>query len=279
MEAAADPAVHPGAITRKLADGSALVVSRYGGQVLSWSDAAGREMLYLSAASSGVDGKPIRGGMPVCFPQFAARGTLPKHGFARTAVWTQPEQPAASPNRVHLQLREQVQTLAVWPHRFLLDLRVEFSGKHLHVTLQVKNTDVHAWNFTAALHTYFRVDEVTEAALHGLRGVAYQDALDGGRRVEAAESMIQLNHAIDRVYLATPRSVSLDERDRRLEIVQRGFADTVVWNPGPGAAAILGDMPAGDERRMLCIEAGQVGNPISLKPGDSWLGSQETHLR
>lgn len=84
------------------------MVSPYGGQVLSWCDPNGREMLYLSSTSSGADGKPIRGGVPVCFPQFAARGPLPKHGFARTLPWTLREESGAESalGQVHLQLRD-----------------------------------------------------------------------------------------------------------------------------------------------------------------------------
>ncbi len=272
--------MRPDTIACQSPDGAGLVVSRYGGQVLSWSDPSGRELLYLSPTSSGANGKPVRGGMPVCFPQFAARGPLPKHGFARTALWTEVRQASeAVGSSVHLQLLEQPQTFAVWPHRFQLDLRAQFSGNHLRVALQVQNTDVHAWSFTAALHTYYRVDAVAEAVLHGLRGVSYEDALDGGRRIEAVEVAPALDRAIDRVYLAAPRSLTLDDGGRQLEIVQRGFADTVVWNPGPGAAASLGDMPPGEELHMLCVEAAQVADPIELRPGETWQGSQETHLR
>lgn len=273
--------MRPDTTACRLPDGAGLVVSRYGGQVLSWSDPTGRELLYLSPTSSGTNGKPVRGGMPVCFPQFAARGPLPKHGFSRTALWTQVREPAtgAAGAPVHLQLREQPQTLAVWPHRFQLDLWAEFSGNHLRVTLQVQNTDLQAWNFNAALHTYYRMDAVAGAALHGLQGVSYEDALNGGRRIEAAEATPHLDRAIDRVYLAAPRSLTLNDRGRQLGIVQRGFADTVVWNPGPGAAASLGDMPPGDEQHMLCVEAAQVADPIELRPGETWQGWQETHLR
>ncbi len=30
----------------------------------------------------------VRGGIPVCFPQFADLGPLPAHGFARNRRWT-----------------------------------------------------------------------------------------------------------------------------------------------------------------------------------------------
>ena len=274
-----NPAQRRGAISCKLADGSGMVVSRYGGQVLSWSDAGGRELLYLSELSTGGEGKPVRGGIPVCFPQFAGRGPLPKHGFARNSVWTQIEQPDANGQPVHLQLRADPATLAAWPHRFLLDLRVGFSGSHLSVTLEVKNTDLHAWTFAAALHTYYRVDALIETALHGLQGVTYEDGLNAGQRTVATEATPRLDRSIDRVYRAAPETVTLADGARELRITQRGFGDTVVWNPGPGGAAGLGDMPAGDERHMLCVEAAQLGDPVELQPGGSWRGSQETHIR
>jgi glucose-6-phosphate 1-epimerase len=274
-------AVGQDTIKRKLAGGATLLVNRYGGQVLSWSGADGRELLYLSPASTGGHGRPIRGGVPVCFPQFAARGALPKHGFARTTLWTQCDEPAVESGAegIHMQLRDQPDTLAMWPHRFLLDLWVEFSSSHLRVTLQVQNTDSRAWSFTAALHTYYRVGSVADARLDGLHGVTFEDALNGGRMAKAQEPTPRLDHPIDRVYLDVPRSLTLRDGPRTLEIVQHGFSDTVVWNPGPGAAASLGDMPAGDERHMLCVEAAQVAVPIELRPGETWVGSQETQLR
>ena len=71
----------------QLAGGDRVVIARHGAQVLSWV-AGGRERLYLSPRSV-MDGQAaIRGGIPVCFPQFNLRGTLPKHGFARHLAWT-----------------------------------------------------------------------------------------------------------------------------------------------------------------------------------------------
>ena len=68
-------------------DGSQAIVSLLGGQVLSWTTADGRERLYLSERSVFDGNAAIRGGVPVCFPQFSGQGTLPKHGFVRTKPW------------------------------------------------------------------------------------------------------------------------------------------------------------------------------------------------
>ena len=68
--------------------GASAVVSSLGGQVLSWITPDGRERLFLSERAVFDGSVPIRGGIPVCFPQFASVGKLPKHGFVRTREWS-----------------------------------------------------------------------------------------------------------------------------------------------------------------------------------------------
>ena len=50
--------------------GSSAIVARLGGQVLSWSTPGGREHLFLAERAVFDGSTPIRGGIPVCFPQF-----------------------------------------------------------------------------------------------------------------------------------------------------------------------------------------------------------------
>ena len=61
------PTVWRDAITSRLAAGATLLASRYGGQLLSWCEPNGGEILYLSSAPSGADGKATGGGVPVYF--------------------------------------------------------------------------------------------------------------------------------------------------------------------------------------------------------------------
>jgi hypothetical protein len=69
-----------------LPNGDSVFVAQQGAQVLSWH-AAGAERLYLSPTSACDGVTAIRGGVPVCFPQFNQRGSLPKHGFVRNMPW------------------------------------------------------------------------------------------------------------------------------------------------------------------------------------------------
>ncbi|MFX6031775.1 hypothetical protein ABTE99_19565, partial [Acinetobacter baumannii] len=71
----------------QLPSGDVAIVALQGAQVLSWVMADGVERLYLSPRSVFDGHTAIRGGVPVCFPQFNQRGPLAKHGFARNLPW------------------------------------------------------------------------------------------------------------------------------------------------------------------------------------------------
>mgnify|MGYP000843961582 CR=1 FL=1 len=62
--------------------GASAVVSKLGAQVLSWVTPDVRERLFLSDKAVFDGSVAIRGGIPVCWPQFAGLGELPKahHG-------------------------------------------------------------------------------------------------------------------------------------------------------------------------------------------------------
>jgi hypothetical protein len=68
-------------------DGARAEIYPHGTHVTSWVPAGGSERLFLSPASEFRPGAPIRGGVPVVFPQFSGLGSLPKHGFVRLLSW------------------------------------------------------------------------------------------------------------------------------------------------------------------------------------------------
>ena len=58
------------------ASGARAVVALHGAQVLSWAPPGGEERLYLSPKAVFDGHSAVRGGIPVCFPQFADLGPL-----------------------------------------------------------------------------------------------------------------------------------------------------------------------------------------------------------
>jgi glucose-6-phosphate 1-epimerase len=250
------------------------VLSLEGAQLLSW-EAGGSEQLYHSAWSQPAPGRAVRGGVPVCFPQFSDRGPLQKHGFARVNRW---DVIAASDDRARLALPT-ANAPAAWPHAFSLMLEVSLGDGWLELQLETANTGSQPFEFTAALHTYLAVPDVRLARVEGLQGCGYEDALDGMRVKREEHEAVTFAGELDRVYCQAPATLQLEAPGlpRRLQL-QTGFVDTVVWNPGPAKAASLGDMPPEDWLRMVCIEAAVAAAPFRLAPGQSWRGSQRIEL-
>ncbi|MFT4178741.1 MAG: D-hexose-6-phosphate mutarotase [Thermomonas sp.] len=252
------------------AGGSSALVSLHGAQVLSWTPADGRQRLFLSERAT-FDGRAaIRGGIPVIFPQFGERGPLRKHGFARIRTWT----------FAGIENDEAVFTLAgdgsdgEWPHPFIARLRIALSATRLTVTLAIENTGDAPFIFTAALHTYLRVDNIAGVAIEGLQGCDYEDSAGGGTLHREHNYEVTFDAETDRIYNDVVAPLALIDGEHRLDIEQDGFGDAVIWNPGERLCARIGDLALDDWQHFVCIEAGQVLQPVVLEPGETWSGMQ-----
>ncbi len=263
---------------KRWADGSALVVAEQGAQLLSWKTADGREHLYLSPASAR-DGKTaIRGGVPVCFPQFNMRGPLPKHGFVRNLPWQLAD---AGEGFIQLRLADSAATRAFWPEAFEALLRVDASTGQIAITLDVHNTGSTPWAMTCALHTYLQMDDITQTQLAGLQGTACWDSLVDSRFTESAAQIdwgAAPGAGFDRVYTTPAGSGKLLQLSQLLAPAGRALgiensqnaSEVVVWNPGADLSRELADMPDDGWRQMLCVEAASIDAPVTLAPGARW---------
>lgn len=282
----ADPATGGGielfqglpSVSLSLPCGDHLRVMLQGAHLVSWVS-GGRERLYLSPRSR-FDGRfAIRGGVPVCFPQFNQRGPLPKHGFVRNLPWQIDVLPGTLPDaaRLNLRLSAGAATREYWPQAFEVILALELRPGSLQITLDVHNTDVVPLSFTGALHTYLAVDDIAAVQLTGLEGRSEWDALTD-RHAQAADPL-RFQGEFDRVYEVASQALVLHEGQERLRIEQSpSFAQTVVWNPGAEKGAKLADLPADGYARMLCVEAAQVMQAIAMPAGSTWQGWQRLRV-
>lgn len=239
-------------------DGAQATVTPYGAHLISWQGADGRERLFCSAQSSLDGSRAIRGGVPLIFPQFAARGAGMRHGFARVSTWRVADSGiqdgwafavfALAPQDLA------PEHAAAWPHDFGLLLRVAVRANELSMRFEVQNTGADAFPFAAALHTYFLVDDVAEVRILG---------------VEPEE--LAITDKFDQVYEGVAPPLALVDGGVVLTLRQEGFSDAVVWNPGAEDAAALADMADAEYRRFVCIEPALLDGP-TLQPGEGWRG-------
>ncbi len=257
------------------AAGARALVALQGAQVLSWSPPGGGERLYLSPRAVFDGSTPIRGGIPVCFPQFADLGPLPAHGFARTRRWTlATERSGDDFALVSLRLVDDDSTRTAWPHAFSAELSILIEDSRLDLELEIENPGAEAFDFTAALHTYLAVREVEESRIEGLHGFSYRDKTDANRIKRDSGDVLVIEAETDRVYHDVSRPLLLREYDRSLGVNAEGFPDVVVWNPWVERSAAITDLPDDGFRRMLCIEAAAAREPVRLPGGETWSGRQ-----
>lgn len=272
--------------------GSSAEIYLNGAHVTSWKPAGGAERLFVSEAATFQEGKAIRGGIPVVFPQFADSGPLPKHGWLRASAWSVDAADSASSliidaaeqlgvrpltSSVRLFIGDDHKSRTLWPHGYRAALTVTLDADSLEVELAITNSGAEAFEFTPALHSYLAVRDVRQASVSGLYGIPYIDKTAGQAVFVDHSEKVTISRETDRIYTDAPSRVELVDAaaERRLEIAASGFTDIVVWNPWANLARGIADMKPDDYLRFICVEAARAVTPFSLAPGQTWQGSQK----
>lgn len=266
--------------------GNSAEVYLYGGHITSWKNDLGEELLFMSSKVIFKPPKAIRGGIPICFPQFGNHGNLEQHGFARNRVWSiDPDPPSFATATldnafVDLILRPSEEDIKSWPHSYEFRLRITLGpGGDLMLTSRIRNTnaDGKAFSFTFAYHTYFSVSDISEVRIEGLETLDYLDNLKDKERFTEQGDAITFESEVDKVYLSTPNKIAILDHEKKRTFVLRkdGLPDAVVWNPWDKKSKAIADLGDDDYKHMLCLEAASVEKPITLKPGEEWKGRLE----
>jgi glucose-6-phosphate 1-epimerase len=256
-------------------DGVAGELYLQGAQVTGWERSGDRPVLFLSPNSAFALGRAIRGGIPIIFPWFGvSRQTpaAPQHGIARTALWHLDSVAAAGRQSLTLSLSLAAADVrsAIWPQPFRATYTVTFA-QSLSLHFAVQNRAAHAIHFEEALHTYFAISDISDAAVAGLAGTTYIDKTDSARRKRQAEALLTVAAETDSVYLDTPRQCVIEDRGwrRRVLVEKEGAASSVVWNPWAEKAGAMTDLGDPAWRRMICVEAGNIAdNEVRLAADD-----------
>lgn len=264
--------------------GSTAEVYLYGAHVTSWKNDHGEELLFVSSKAIFKPPKAIRGGIPICFPQFGSHGSLEQHGFARNRFWSidtdPPPFPTNSKSFIDLILKSSEEDMQKWPHSYEFRLRVALgTGGDLMLTSRIRNTnaDGKPFTFTFAYHTYFSVSDISEVRVECLETLDYLDNLQNKERFTEQGDALTFESEVDKIYLSTPTKIAILDHEKKRTFVLRkdGLPDAVVWNPWDKKAKSMADFGDDEYKHMLCVEAAVVEKPITLKPGEEWKGRLE----
>ncbi|WP_434664076.1 D-hexose-6-phosphate mutarotase [Aeromonas sp. NJAU223] len=238
-------------------DSAQAEISLFGAHVLSYQRHGEPASLWLSDKAVLDGSKPIRGGIPLCWPWFGPSPARvgqgkPAHGFARTTLWTlDGVSDHEDGTLVHLSLRDNEATRSLWPHAFELELDV-LVGKELSLVLTTRNTGSSPIVYNAALHTYLQISAPEAVSVSGL-GEPYLDKLSG--QDERQQGILTLSGAMDRIYRQPEPVVRLKDGARTTQVISGNHDSVVVWTPWLEGASAMADMSDDGYRTMLCIEA------------------------
>lgn len=260
-------------VSNKYADAD---ICLYGAHITSFRPRNAMDLLWLSPDSFFEVGKPIRGGIPVCFPWFGPHKTdtdKPQHGFARLMYWDVLETAVKSNGEtlIRLQLCSNDETKAFWPHDFSAEMNITV-GLTLTVNLKVTNTSSEKFEYGCALHSYFNLSAIENLTIEGLEGTTYYNQLTGENGIQQ-EHFLQIRGAFTRHYLNTETPVVIADPvfRRRIKVDKAGSKVTTVWNPGKEACAQIVDLDEESYETFVCVEATNAFDYlITLEPGESY---------
>lgn len=246
----------------------------HGAHITHFQPRGQNPVLFMSQQSYFEPGKPIRGGVPVCFPWFGPRKDGrpgPAHGFARLLEW---ELTSVIPSpsgelEINLTFASTAATKRDWDGDFRVDYRFRI-GTALGMEFNVTNTGPTALAIEEALHTYLAVSDVRQVSIDGFAGTQYSERITTPRLVTEGPAPVRITAETDRIYLNTQTTCTVHDPgwQRRLIVEKTGSNTTVLWNPWVAKSKAMPDFGDDEWPGMLCIETCNVSDyALRLEPG------------
>lgn len=250
---------------------SAAEIYLHGAHITHFQKNGEPPLIFMSRKSYFAAGKPIRGGVPICFPWFGNRDGEPSHGFARITEWQLVKTSAGADGAVTLHFAlPQISGRAAWN-----SLRTEFvvavsDGLTMELITANDSCD-ESFEIENCLHTYFHVGDISAVSISGLETLPFDDfaaGTNGDRRV-AENSKLRITKETNRVYFNSQHAVEIHDESlkRKIRVEKFNSQSTIVWNPWT-TQKLPDDFDPAEHAQMVCAESGNVKqNKILLAPG------------
>ena len=258
-------------VTNKFASAK---ITTNGAHVFEYAPIGEKNLLWVSKKAFMEPGKPIRGGVPVCWPWFgtSVKDGWPGHGFVRKEEWEIAEISELPSGATKLVFKIDTDMKQFEMAEFPFTVYMIFTvGKELEMTLVMFNKGKEPVKIGCALHTYFAVSDIRKVAVTGLDQTTYVDYREGSDRKELVQQGdVLINDEIDNVYFPASGSTEIvDPGWGRIITVEKSGSDTIViWNPWIEKAKTMADYAPEEYTEMLCVECANAKcEPRVLLPG------------
>ena len=235
-----------------------------------------KNLLWLSDSVEYKEGKPLRGGIPICWPWFGNLDQNPAaiqnqiqqpanaHGFVRSIPWEIISiNESCQKVEIVLGVTSNEKSKTFWPFEFNLEARFVFSNK-LEVELITSNTGNKKFAISQALHTYLPTTDIGKTYIHNAHSSSYIDALDNWKE-KTQTGRIGFSEETDRLYFFPAKTdtspyykLRIESPEQQLELQSHNSQSAVIWNPWIEKSKRLSQFKADDYQRMYCIETANV---------------------
>ena len=239
-------------------------VSLFGGHLVSFQPTGEQETIWMSEKVILSGEKPLRGGIPVCWPWFG-KIAEPSHGFARNLEWVINEHRENEEGVIlSLMLKDDEHTRTIWPYQFELELRVEVS-EVLKVSLITTNKSNESFSFGGALHSYFNIADISQTEVTAL-GDHYIEFKED----KASNGIATFDQEVDRIYTNSAKHNDILDKGnaRTIKVEHLGNSSVVVWNPWQALSTSMADMADNGYQTMVCVESAIHEKSVTLAPNE-----------
>ena len=248
-------------------DSATAKIALQGAHIFEYKRNGEDDLLWLSEISDFELGKAIRGGVPICWPSFGLNNpNLPQHGFARTSLFEfiSSEEVDSNTTKVELRLTHSKETLSLWNYKFELRLIVTISDK-ITIELRTINRDEKEFKLTQALHSYFKLSDISNAVVRGLDQKPCFNALTKENTLQSGD--IVFTEEFDKVFQKVDSELILLDEEKTLKVNNEGSSSVVVWNPWIDKCSRMSAMKDEAYREFVCIESANAFEDfVILKP-------------
>lgn len=263
----------------------------YGAHVTEWAETGQHPFIFTSEKAVLDGSKPIRGGIPIIFPQFGGNGPLQSHGFARRMSWSvctissSPASAKGTSTTVVFKLSSNAETKKVWNHDFVALYTVKLTyakSSYLETSLAVTNTGAAPFSFSSCLHTYYAASQ-PDLTVDSLKGLDYYNFVAKKEGEKHPNALTFAPAPFETMFKKANDTLTMTDRkhQRVITVNKVGFPDVMVWNPGPAGAKKMGDMQDDEWKSFMCVEpvahkgakipSGHDAG-ITLQPKQTWVG-------
>lgn len=241
-------------------------ISLWGGQIISYRPKSEEQDIFWLGNYNKFDNQSaIRGGVPICWPRFAAEQLnehLPRHGFARISNWNL-QNVTVENNKMEVELS--LSPDKKYDTNVSANLFIKITDK-LECCLETTNLGNKDFEFSEALHAYFNVGNRDETLIHGLSGIHYKSAPDGKNYI--LNGNLNITDEFDAAFMNHSGNIEIEDPilKRIIRLEKTGSNTTIVWNPNKD----LNEMSEGQYKRFICVEPANQGTSyVTLKPREN----------